>query len=98
MNLYCRDIWVYLWTSEYQGKLMTQIAEADNFQLLVTGVGLAWDYCRVLWPPMCSCSLGNAENKSTNLKIHTHCPRIFKASWDYVNAYNKPMRYLYLSL
>lgn len=56
-------------TSEYQGKLMTQVAEADHFQLLVAGVGLAWDYYRVLWPPCVLAAWGMLRTKAQILKF-----------------------------
>lgn len=92
---YCRDKWVCLWTGGCQDKLMTQVVQADPFRDSVGGVGLLWVYCRVV-RPACSCSPSSAENKSTNLK--THGPRIFKASWGYVNAHSNPMRLVLLSL
>lgn len=89
-SLDCRDIWVYLWTSEYQGILMTQVVEADHSKILLVGWG--WHGTTLMTLAIvCSCSLHRVENKSMYLIIHTHCLRIFKASWGYVNAQNKTL-------
>lgn len=74
-----------------------QVVEAVHFHKSVGGVGLAWVSCRVLWPLRVLEAQAVLENKSTNLKIHIHCPKSFKASWGCINVNSNHMRHVWPS-